>query len=100
MLGIGGSQEAGRLRQTSSARVPGTYQPWRPPRLKGPMAVPQAAMAVPGRSRIPSCNGATKSGGKVLCDTGSECSGTQVLPCCALDRYDPCVIVKRSLPPG
>jgi hypothetical protein len=29
----------------------------------------------------------------VLCDTGSECSGTQALPCRVLDRYHPSVIV-------
>jgi hypothetical protein len=37
---------------------------------------------------------------KVLCDTGSEYSATQSLPCCVLDGYDPSVIVKRSLPPS
>src|SRR6266540_1646011 len=37
--------------------------------------------------------GATNSGGKVLCDTDSECSATQALPCRVLDRYHPSVIV-------
>jgi hypothetical protein len=31
----------------------------------------------------------------VLCDTGFQCSATQVLPCGLLDRYDSFVIVKR-----
>jgi hypothetical protein len=31
----------------------------------------------------------------VLCDTGVQCSATQVLPCGLLDRYDSFVIVKR-----
>jgi hypothetical protein len=32
----------------------------------------------------------------VLCDTGFQCSATQVLSCGLFDRYDSFVIVKRA----